>query len=129
MAARKYSRQRKLIKDFLMGRKDHPTADMVYQNVRQDNPNISLGTVYRNLTLLAKDGEIRRLSMGDGVDRFDGDISPHYHFICRHCRSVLDLEMDSIESITEKAAANFDGSIEGHMTYFYGVCARCREKA
>ena len=128
MAARKYSRQRKLIKDFLISRKDHPTADIVYRSVRQENPNISLGTVYRNLTLLAEDGEIRRLDMGDGVDHFDADISPHYHFICRRCGSVIDLEMGNIETITERAAANFDGEIEGHVTYFYGLCARCREK-
>ena len=128
MAARKYSRQRKLIKDFLISRKDHPTADIVYRSVRQENPNISLGTVYRNLTLLAEDGEIRRLDMGDGVDHFDADISPHYHFICRRCGSVIDLEMDNIETITERAAANFDGEIEGHVTYFSGICARCREK-
>ena len=128
MAARKYSRQRKLIKDFLISRKDHPTADIVYRSVRQENPNISLGTVYRNLTLLAEDGEIRRLDMGDGADHFDADISPHYHFICRRCGSVIDLEMDNIETITERAAANFDGEIEGHVTYFYGLCARCREK-
>ena len=57
----KHSRQREMIKSFLMTRKDHPTADMVYMNVRQQNPNISLGTVYRNLTLLADIGEIQRL--------------------------------------------------------------------
>ena len=116
MAARKYSRQRKLIKDFLISRKDHPTADTVYRSVQHENHNISL------------DGEIRRLDMGDGVDHFDADISPHYHFICRCCGSVIDLEMDNIETITERAAANFDGEIEGYVTYFYGICARCREK-
>lgn len=65
MAALKYSRQREMIKDFLMTRKDHPTADIVYMNVRKQNPNISLGTVYRNLTLLADIGEIARLRVGD----------------------------------------------------------------
>ena len=64
MTARKYSRQRELIKEFLMTRKDHPTADVIYQNVRNENPNISLGTVYRNLTLLSEDGEINRLNVG-----------------------------------------------------------------
>ena len=68
--AMKYSRQRQLIKDFLMTRKDHPTADVVYTNVRLQDPNISLGTVYRNLTQLADIGEIQRLRMGDGVDHF-----------------------------------------------------------
>lgn len=97
MAARKYSRQRESIKDFLATRKDHPTADMVYQNVRRQNPNISLGTVYRNLTLLAESGEINRLNMGDGVDHFDADTSPHYHLLCTKCGKVVDLEMESIE--------------------------------
>ncbi len=125
MTARKYSRQRELIKEFLMTRKDHPTADMIYQNVRNENPNISLGTVYRNLTLLSEDGEINRLNVGDGTDHFDANTSPHYHFVCTKCGSVIDLEMDSIESITSTAAANFDGRIEGHRTYFYGTCRHC----
>lgn len=125
VATLKYSRQREMIKEFLMGRKDHPTADIVYMNVRQQNPNISLGTVYRNLTLLADIGEIRRLRVGDGVDHFDADISPHYHFVCSECGCVTDLKMGSIEKITELAGANFDGYIAGHITYFYGTCGQC----
>lgn len=125
MATLRHSRQREMIKNFLMTRKDHPTADIVYMNVRQQNPNISLGTVYRNLTLLADIGEIRRLRIGDGVDHFDADTSPHYHFVCSECGCVTDLEMDSIEEITEIAGANFDGYIAGHVTYFYGTCGKC----
>ena len=125
MATLKYSKQRETIKDFLMTRKDHPTADVVYMNVRQQNPNISLGTVYRNLTLLADIGEIQRLRVGDGVDHFDADTSPHYHFVCTECGSVVDLQMDSIENITEIAGAHFDGRITGHVTYFYGTCGHC----
>lgn len=121
----KYSRQREVIKDFLCTRKDHPTADMVYMNVRQQYPNISLGTVYRNLTLLTERGEIRKISVGDGVDHFDADTSPHNHFICKRCGSVIDLEMESIEHISESARQNFDGHIEGHVTYFYGLCGDC----
>lgn len=128
MPAIKHSRQRDMIKAFLMTRRDHPTADMVYANVRQQNPNISLGTVYRNLTLLAELGEIQRLRVGDGVDHFDADISPHYHFVCTECGSVIDLKMDSIEHITEIAGAGFDGHIAGHVTYFYGVCGNCITK-
>lgn len=121
----KYSRQREVIKDFLCTRRDHPTADMVYMNVRQQYPNISLGTVYRNLTLLTERGEIRKISVGDGVDHFDADTSPHNHFICKRCGSVIDLEMESIEHISESARQNFDGHIEGHVTYFYGICGDC----
>lgn len=128
MAARKYSRQRELVKEFLMTRKDHPTADIIYQNVRNVNPNISLGTVYRNLTLLAEDGEINRLQVGDGVDHFDGNTSPHYHFVCTECGGVSDLETDSaiaVEDIVSVVSADFEGRIEGHRTYFYGTCPNC----
>ena len=124
----KYSRQREAIKDFLMTRNDHPTADVVYSNVRTEFPNISLGTVYRNLTLLADLGEIARLRVGDGVDHFDADTSPHYHFVCSDCGSVIDLEMDSIDSINQTASRNFEGQIAGNITYFYGLCPHCKEK-
>ena len=126
--ALKYSRQREVIKEFLKTRKDHPTADTVYMNVREQYPNISLGTVYRNLTLLADIGEIQRLRVGDGVDHFDADVSPHYHFICTECESVIDLEMDSIDNIIDVAGMNFDGKITGHVTYFYGNCGNCHKK-
>lgn len=98
MPALKYSRQREAIKSFLMTRKDHPTADVVYHSLRADFPNISLGTVYRNLTLLADLGEIARLRLGDGVDHFDADTSRHYHFICSECGSVLDLHTEFPDS-------------------------------
>lgn len=124
--ALKYSRQRQVIKDFLMTRKDHPTADVVYMNVRQEYPNISLGTVYRNLTLLSDIGEIQRLRLGDGVDHFDADTSKHYHFVCTRCGSVIDLEMDDIDDIIKTANAKFDGEVEGHVTYFYGICGKCK---
>ena len=125
---RNHSKQREAILDFLATRKDHPTADVVYTNVRKQLPNISLGTVYRNLTLLSDNGEILRLRVGDGTDHFDADISPHYHFICKNCGCVLDLEMDNIDKINEIAAKNFNGEIEGHCTYFYGLCSNCTMK-
>ena len=125
MPAMKYSRQREAIKEFLMTRKDHPTADVVYSNVRDVFPNISLGTVYRNLTLLADIGEISRLRLGDGVDHFDADTNPHYHFICTKCGRVSDLDIDVLSQINDIAGMNFNGQITGHVTYFYGVCGGC----
>lgn len=124
----KHSRQRDSIIEFLSTRKDHPTADTVYMNVRQSFPNISLGTVYRNLTLLADMGEILRIRVGDGVDHFDYDTSPHYHFVCRECGSVLDLDMEVTKEEDQAAQKNFEGEIEGHMTYFYGRCPNCIRK-
>ena len=125
----KHSRQRDSIMEFLRERKDHPTADVVYMNVRKTFPNISLGTVYRNLTLLADIGEISRIRVGDGVDHFDADTSPHYHFICKECGSVIDLEMEDMTDINETANKNFSGLIEGHITYFYGKCGNCSTKS
>ncbi len=126
--ALKYSRQREAIKEFLSGRKDHPTADGVYTEVRKEFPNISLGTVYRNLTLLADLGEIARVNVGDGVDHFDPNTKMHYHFICRACGCVQDLDIDNIVNINEMANANFDGEIGGNVTYFYGICGKCKRK-
>lgn len=127
--ALKYSRQREVIKKFLLSRKDHPTADVIYMNVREDFPNISLGTVYRNLQLLTELGEIKKLNMGDGVDHFDADTSPHYHFICKECGRVIDLQMENIDTIRDIAGVNFDGQIAGHITYFYGICGDCCKNA
>ena len=125
MATLKYSRQREAIKEFLATRKDHPTADVVYQSIREIYPHISLGTVYRNLTLLSDLGEILRLHLSDGVDHFDADTSTHYHFICKDCGSVIDIDMDNIDHINEVAGKNFPGQIDGNVTYFYGTCKNC----
>lgn len=123
----KYSRQREAIKNFLKTRKDHPTADVIYENIRQDFPKISLGTVYRNLALLTELGEIQKLNCGDLSDHFDGDTSNHYHFICKGCGHVLDLDMEQIDFINILAEKNFGGSISGHNVYFYGLCKDCKE--
>ncbi len=125
----KYSRQRQLIYNFLMSRKDHPTADVVYQNVRQEHPNISLGTVYRNLTLLSERGDIQRLQVGDGVDHFDADTSQHCHFLCSECDSLTDLRIDGLDDALARVRQSFDGRIEKQATCFYGVCGRCLREA
>lgn len=122
----KYSKQRESIKNFLVTRYDHPTAETVYLNIRREFPNISLGTVYRNLNLLAEIGKIQKLSPGIGPDRFDGNPAPHYHFICRHCGCVMDLTVSGLDHINILAGQDFDGEIEGHITYFYGACPSCK---
>jgi len=126
MPALKYSRQREAIMNFLMTRKDHPTADVVYSSVRNEFPNISLGTVYRNLTLLADIGEIARLRLGDGIDHFDADTSPHYHFICKDCGRVIDLKLEALTEVDKFNGTDLEGNrITGHITYFYGSCSEC----
>ncbi len=122
----KYSRQREAIREFLASRKDHPTAEVVYQSLREEFPRISLGTVYRNLSLLVELGEAMKLPGIDGFDHFDGNPEPHYHFICEDCHSVIDLELPPLDSINIEASKNFDGIITGHSAYFYGKCKNCK---
>lgn len=120
-----HSKQREAILTFLKPRKDHPTADTIYKGVKNDFPNISLGTVYRNLTLLSELGIIQKISCGEDSEHFDGNPAPHNHFICRECNSVIDLEMDNIDFINTLATKNFSGNVEGHTIYFYGTCPDC----
>ncbi len=128
MKTLKHSRQRDSILNCLMNRHDHPTADSIYASVRQDFPNVSLGTVYRNLNLLADLGEIRRLNCGSGPERFDADTSLHYHFICQSCGQVQDLDMNVSDQINLAAQEHCGGRIDSHITYFYGTCADCLKK-
>lgn len=129
MKTLKHSRQRDTIMNCLINRKDHPTADMIYNSIREEIPNVSLGTVYRNLNLLAELGEIRRLNCGNGPERFDADTHPHYHFICRECGQMQDLPMDVLTKINSQAQEYCGGRIDSHITYFYGLCENCLAKA
>lgn len=122
----KRSKQRDAIVAFLKTRKDHPTADVVYQEIRNTIPNISLGTVYRNLSLLSDRDEILRLSCDGKMDRFDADTSPHYHFICKDCGCVLDILIPYSDEIDKLAAKNFDGTILSHSLLFEGYCKNCK---
>jgi len=125
MPAIRYSRQREAIKDYLLSVQTHPTAETVYENIREIFPKISLGTVYRNLNFLVEHGEALRLGCGDGYVHFDGYILPHNHFYCRLCKSLIDLEMDPIGHIDKIANAGFNGTIEGHTVLFHGICPAC----
>lgn len=121
----KYSKQRESIKAFLAARTDHPTADTVYLNLRQTIPNISLGTVYRNLSLLVSMGDIVKISCADNIDRFDANTSPHYHCMCNCCGSVHDLPMEVMTDLNTHAEEYFNGIINQHQIMFYGTCNEC----
>ncbi len=124
----KFSRQREAILSFLQSRRDHPTAELVYSNVKDTFPNISLGTVYRNLNQLAEAGIIAKHSFGGlGIDHFDYNTVPHQHFVCTRCNAVLDLAMKDVDFsfIDTAASKDFDGLIQGHKLYFCGICKDC----
>ena len=125
MANLKYSRQREAIKDYLSSVTTHPTADTVYMHIKEEFPNISLGTVYRNLNLLVELGEIRKLSCGDGTDHFDYDTSPHYHYVCRQCGRVMDIPMEATKELETAAKELVPGTIDDHTVFFYGICDEC----
>lgn len=128
MKTLKYSRQRESIKACLMARHDHPTADELYMAIREEFPNISLGTVYRNLNLLVDLGEIQKLTCGDGADHFDADTSPHYHFVCKDCGNILDLPIGMMDDINMVAEKRIGCQIDSHTIYFYGNCSDCLKK-
>jgi Fur family peroxide stress response transcriptional regulator len=125
MPTLKYSRQREAIKTFLAGRTDHPTADTVYTCLRETYPNISLGTVYRNLALLEQIGEITRISTGSNAEHYDADTSPHQHFICSRCHRVYDVHMNDLHSMIDAASGSVPGTIDSCRINFYGVCSEC----
>lgn len=125
MKIRKHSRQREAILTNLMMRSDHPTADTLYQSLRTDFPNISLGTVYRNLNLLAESGTIRKLHCGEGVEHYDYDTSDHAHFVCSCCGSVTDLPLSESAALNHLAELSGAGVVAHHTLIFYGKCRQC----
>ena len=129
MATLKYSRQREAIKTFLASRTDHPTADTVYTCLRETYPNISLGTVYRNLSLLEQLGEVAKISAGSSAEHYDADMTPHQHFICTHCHRVYDVHVENIDSFLETASHTCPGEIESYGATFFGICDDCRKNS
>ncbi len=121
----KHSAQRDAILSELCSRKDHPTADELYWSLRQVMPNISMGTVYRNLSLLTETGQIMRLSYG-GADHFDGNAENHYHLHCTSCGRVFDIEMPMFERMESDAEKHSKAKITSHILTFVGICENCQ---
>ena len=121
-----YSRQREAILNELRSRCDHPTATQVYEGVRKTMPNISLGTVYRNLSALVENGEIISVSVGDGYEHFDGDRSFHLHLRCRQCGDIIDSYVDENKI---KKLVEFDGfTPQSSVCVVYGLCKNCNKQ-
>ena len=128
MATLKYSRQRASIKEYLDHTTEHPTADTVYLHVREEFPRISLGTVYRNLSLLEEIGEIIKISTGVGPDHYDYNTAPHYHFICRGCGRVMDIDLDFADELVTQVQESTDLAIESCSVSFTGLCPDCKNE-
>ncbi|MBC8570345.1 Fur family transcriptional regulator [Zongyangia hominis] len=121
----KYSRQRELILDAVREDAVHPTADMIYQKLKKEHPNLSLGTVYRNLNLLSEIGTINKLHVPGMPDRFDGNITPHYHFYCKRCGGVFDLPLSYLGNIDEQVRKETECQVDFHNILFRGTCKEC----
>ena len=119
------SKQRDLIIDIIKGRKDHPTADMIYSSAREENPNISLGTVYRNLKLLVDEKLIITLETEDERLHYDGDTSRHSHFICNKCGTIIDLFKPAP---IPQEIVDLGLEIGGEKCIYYGTCNDCKIK-
>jgi Fur family peroxide stress response transcriptional regulator len=119
------SRQRKRILELLQGTGKHPTATWLYEKLRKEFPHLSLGTVYRNLTVLAEQGLIKRIDFGSTFDRFDANTRPHYHFVCDKCGAIVDLSLPVDEGLNERANKVSSNRVTGHNIQFHGICEKC----
>ncbi len=125
---KRMTKQKMLIWQILSQTKCHPTAEWVYEEARKDMPNISLGTVYRNLQLLVADGMAQELNYGKGVSRFDANAGMHYHFVCEKCGKVYDMEMPLKKDTFLQGVDCSCGKIHRYRLEFYGICQDCLDK-
>jgi Fur family ferric uptake transcriptional regulator len=117
--------QRQIILEELGKVTSHPTANEVYDMVRKRLPRIGLGTVYRNLELMAESGIILKLEVGGTQKRFDATVESHYHIRCSICGKVDDIDIEVQEEINETAAKSSNYKILGHHIEFSGICDDC----
>jgi Fur family peroxide stress response transcriptional regulator len=120
------SKQREAILDFLRNTSSHPTAYQIYEAVRKEIPNISLGTVYRNLKLLSSEAEILELDLAGSLSRFDGDTRSHYHFRCEGCGRVFDVDEPVDLERNERVAKKTGFMVSHHILEFRGLCRDCQ---
>ena len=122
----KHFRKRDAILSFLRSTDQHPSAETVYAALKPQIPDLSLGTVYRNIALFKSQGQIISLGSVNGVERYDGNIDPHVHFVCTGCGCIQDLHRMQIPRELTAAAARETGAIidQCHLT-FHGRCQTC----
>jgi len=121
----KYSKQRELIYHCVKENPLHLTADAIYERLRKDHPNLSLGTVYRNLSQLVEHHMIRKISTPGEPDRFDGTLENHYHFYCTECRKVEDLFIEELEGIEALIESRVKVDVQVVEMSFKGICNEC----
>lgn len=125
----KQFRKRNAILSYLRGTTAHPSAETVYVGLKPQIPDLSMGTVYRNLALFRRKGLVTSVATVDGAERFDANTAPHAHFICARCGAVLDLHtLDIPESLSRAAHSLTGADIQSCQLSFTGVCSQCLRK-
>ena len=105
----------------------HPSADWVYQRMREQFPDVSLGTVYRNLKQLSEEGLIKSVGVVDGQERFDARTSPYSHFVCNQCGAVQDLPNCVSEEIIAPLGEEYGFVEQSYELHIYGICKECAQ--
>ena len=122
-----YSRQRELVLNALRETQGHhPTADMLYTRIREQCPNLSLATVYRNLNQLVEAGQIARVSIPGSADRFDPVTDGHFHLLCTVCGNVVDVPRSILPDLSAPVQAQTGCKVENFGLIMYGVCPHCQ---
>ena len=125
----KHFRKRDAILSCLRQTTEHPSADWVYAKLKPEIPDLALGTVYRNLTLFKDQGLITSLGTVGGVERFDGNTTPHVHFICTDCSAVIDMPQMAVPKVMEETAQmQIGGRVDTCSLTFTGQCRNCTIK-
>ncbi len=120
-----YSRQREAILEIVSASHSHPTAAQVYAAVKEKIPNISLGTVYRNLAQLSQNGDILMLSVGEGCERYDGNVKAHLHLHCKVCGNIFDIPLDENNELYVLALKE-GFKCESTICIIEGICKDCK---
>lgn len=124
---RKNSRKRQALLEALCKTKEHPTAEMLYNVLKPEYPELSLGTVYRNLGVLMQEGLVISVGHVNGQERYDATVEPHTHFVCRKCHSVMDLELpDKVSGMYAEIDRDYGCQVEGYALTINGLCPVCR---
>ena len=121
---RRYSPKREAILDCVRSADCHPAAEWVHAQLKPMIPNLSLATVYRNLAQFRSEGVIRVIGRVDGEERYDGNLKPPDHFICRCCGKITDVPFHRVSGVSAAIA----GKVEGYSVTFYGCCNDCLRK-
>ena len=122
----KHFKKRDAILEYLRHTKAHPSAEMIYTDLKPQIPDLAMGTVYRNLSLFKEQGLVSSVATVKGVERFDGNTDPHVHFICSDCDAVIDLmEMEIPLSLSQAAEAACGGNVNECQLCFTGKCREC----